>query len=27
LIGSYPLAEKLVGAFLTAHRDHVGTWH
>jgi 6-phospho-beta-glucosidase len=26
LIGSYPLAEKLVDAFLTAHADLVGTW-
>lgn len=27
LIGSYPLAEKLVKAFLTAHHDLVGAWH
>jgi 6-phospho-beta-glucosidase len=27
LIGSYPLAEKLVEAFLAAHRDLVGEWH
>lgn len=27
LIGSYPLAEKLVDAFLNAHRDLVGAWH
>lgn len=26
LIGSYPLAEKLVSAFLEAHRDLVGEW-
>lgn len=26
LIGSYPLAKKLVNAFLEAHRDLVGTW-
>jgi 6-phospho-beta-glucosidase len=27
LIGSYPLSEKLVDAFLGAHRDLVGVWH
>lgn len=27
LIGSYPLAEKLVDAFLQAHRTLVGEWH
>ena len=27
LIGSYPLAEKLVAAFLEAHAPLVGTWH
>ena len=27
LVGSYPLAEKLVDAFLAAHRDLVGTWN
>ncbi|KXK20829.1 MAG: 6-phospho-beta-glucosidase BglT [Chloroflexi bacterium OLB15] len=26
LVGSYPLAEKLVDAFLAAHRDLVGEW-
>jgi 6-phospho-beta-glucosidase len=27
LIGSYPLAKKLVAAFIDAHRDLVGEWH
>lgn len=27
LIGSYPLAEKLVNAFLDAHRDLIGDWN
>jgi len=27
LIGSYPLAVALVGDFLEAHRDLVGTWN
>ncbi|HEX2619539.1 MAG TPA: hypothetical protein VHL11_05310 [Phototrophicaceae bacterium] len=27
LVGSYPLAEKLIDAFLTAHVDLVGAWH
>lgn len=27
LVGSYPLAEKLVDAFLDAHQDLVGTWN
>ncbi len=27
LVGSYPLAEKLVDAFLAAHQEWVGVWH
>ena len=26
LVGSYPLAEKLVDAFLSAHEELVGAW-
>lgn len=26
LVGSYPLAEKLIDAFLTAHQETIGTW-
>jgi hypothetical protein len=26
LIGSYPLAKKLVADFIEAHRDTVGVW-